>query len=251
MTHNTNKNVNTQILSSIALANGAICEVALLGTDYAQAISDMHNQTIATLADNEKTYMLDKSLDYFAKHLNRGEGNAILGILDGDKVIAQSMILHPTSDNMNTNMTDMPNEPDPLMSSVMQAVSVDSTYRGQKLMEIMIDHWVDHAQTHGRTHLLAEVQVENVASYANFLKRGMNIVSIGQDPDDGVNLYNAHETVANMKTKRLTDVFNFHANKPMIKTPIQDLETQKTMLNEGFIITARDKANNSLIILKP
>ena len=114
----------------------------------------------------------------------------------------------------------------------------------------MIRHWIDHAAAHGRTDLLAEIHVANAASWANFLRAGLNLVGIGCDPSDGVLVYNAHEKTARARAKSLTPEFNRYAGLPRAACAPGDLETQRALMAAGYAVTGRDAAKQNLILTR-
>ncbi|MBU0800475.1 MAG: hypothetical protein KKA05_05665, partial [Alphaproteobacteria bacterium] len=227
-------------LATVTLPDYSQCDVVLLHPAFAGAVAALHNKTIAALSTDEKAWMLNKTRHYFAAHMRRAAGNAIIGLIRDNEIIAQSMILHPTTAKPATGMVDMAPIAPPQQFSIMQAVSVKPGFRGAGLMALMIDQWIIHAQTHKRTDLLAEIHVHNAASWVNFISAGLNLVSIGTDPSDGVLVYNAHEKTAAIPAKRLTTEFNRYAGFPQKQCAPDDLLTQSALMADGYAITGRE-----------
>jgi ribosomal protein S18 acetylase RimI-like enzyme len=241
---------NLPLLESGTLPGGAPFDAVLLAPFHAAACAALHGTTIGGLAGDEKAYMLGKSSAYFSAHLRRPAGNAVIGVVSRARLVAQAMVLHPTSALPATGMVDMPPVAPPGKVSVMQAVSVHPRFRGHGLMDMMIRHWIDHAAAHGRTDLLAEIHVANAASWANFLRAGLNLVGIGRDPSDGVLVYNAHEKTALARAKSLTPEFNRYAGLPRATCAPGDLETQRALMAAGYAVTGRDAAKQNLVLTR-
>lgn len=245
--------MNTQkllVLGAHALPDHSTVEIVLLRPRHAFAIASLHHHTIEGLGAAEKAYMLDKSTLYFTTHMNKGPGNDVMGLVHHGKLVAQCLILHPDDAHPATGMVDMAPAAAPQALSIMQAVSVKPEYRGLGLMDTMIRHWIAHADSHGRSDLLVEIHVENVASWRNFLQAGLNLVSIGSDPSDGVQVYNAHEKTALAQAKALSPAFNHYAGRPQATCAIDDLPAQKALMRQGYAVTAHDKPGRTLLMTK-
>lgn len=241
-------------MKNITAVPGKPYKIGTLTALFLDAAAAFHAQTIARLPAQEKSFILPKSEDYFARHIEKGNGNIILALTDRDKIIAQSLILHPTQKAPATGMSTMPPTmpalpPAPKLS-IMQAVAVHPDYRGQGLMNFMIAYWITHAARHARTALLAEIQVENAASWAGFLKGGLHLVSLAPDPQDGALLYNAHAETAAAQNRALSPGFNHYAGKIQTLCPPQDYARQAQLFKQGYAVTANDRARNALQLTK-
>lgn len=235
----------TRTLALLPLPGDKTCRVVTLTAAHAAAIAALHSGTIQKLKDAEKSFMLDKNTSYFAAHFAQGAGNTVIAVLRQRQLIAQALIRHPTAAYPATGMVDMA-APAPLEKlSIMQAVSVSPAFRGLGLMDAMVKHWVHHAAAHGRTDLLAEIHVDNSASWSCFLRAGLALVGIGYDPDDGVAVYNAHGRTADILSgNTLRGPFNHHACAQ------NDLLTQSKLMKQGYAVTARDSTTKNLVMTK-
>lgn len=200
----------------------------------------LQSKVIDDLKPEEKSFVLSKDKDFFEKHFD--DGNDMLGIIVDGKLIAQSILLYPSDENPKTGMVDMDAVANPNETSVMQGVLVDADYRGNHLMDMMIGHWMDHATSKGRTHLLSEIETHNIASWASFMKGGMNLHSIGTDPDDGAILYNAHIKQEDMPAKKesIAGLFNIAAKKKnsLKSCQMDDINAQKKLFKKGYVCVA-------------
>lgn len=237
-------------LQTGTLPCGTGYRLVCLSAVHAAACAGLHAATIEGLAPDEKSYMLGKDRHYFAAHLHRPHGNTVIGVVSRNRLIAQAMIVHPDIHRPATGMVDMPPVNDPHSVSIMQAVSVHPRFRGKNLMEIMAREWVNHAAAHGRTDLLAEIHVDNRASWSTFLRAGLNLVSIGHDPSDGTIVYNAHEKTAAARAKSLTPTFNRYAGLPQAHCAPVDIDGQSRLMADGYAITGQTPDKQAFILTR-
>lgn len=222
------------LLSPLTLASG-VAHVVRLGPSWAAAAARLHAATLRAMGADESAFMLHKSRDDFAAHMRRGAGNGVIAIVQNGTLIAQSLIHHPTRAHPDNGMTALPAPPPPARSSVMQAVSVNPAYRGQKLMDVMIAHWLTHAAHHKRDHVMAEIHVDNVASWLGFLRAGLHLTGLVTDPADGSPLYNAQGL---LRHGHITPAFNAAAAPQ--SCALRDFKTQSALMARGYRITACD-----------
>ena len=239
---------NAQILYKNTLLTSADdFSIALLGQEYLPQIIALHQQAIAALKDEEKAFMLPKGPDFFKDHFNRAGGNAVLGIISKDRLIGEAIILNPSDLHPQTGMTDMKPVGAPATVTVLQGVTVLPEYRRNGLMHQMVHSWLNHAIQENKRHALAEVEVHNISSWSAFLNEGLQITGIGRDPDDGALLYNLHETLPGIMTKRLSHQFN-HAASNSTTCAIGDFKTQQKMLEDGYAISGWKKERKEFIL---
>lgn len=203
------------------------------------------------LSAEEKSYLVPKDRAFFEKHF--ASDNIVLGVVVDGKLVAQAIIVNPTSKNPKTGMTDMPGNLPPEKVTVIQGVIVHPDYRGNRLMTEMVDAWLKIAQFEGRRHAIAEVSTTNHFSWSVFLKEGLHIHSIGYDPADAVYLYNMHANVKKLINARLKPAFNAVAPRGGKNMPcnVTNIEAQKTLIARGFNGVAFDRPNQRIIFAKP
>lgn len=192
----------------------------------------LQDTVINSLTDEEKSFVLPKSPEFFKRHLL--EGHTVLGIMHEGKLIAQSIILNPTIENQKTGMVDMSLHANPEKITVLQGVLVHPDYRGNKLMSVMVDEWLSLAAGEGRVHAIAEVTTDNYFSWSVFLKEGLSIHSIGIDCADGTKVYNMHAHVSTLIKERLSPDFNKNAKQPDIHCHHKDINLQESLIAEGY-----------------
>lgn len=229
--------------------NGRPYHVQLLDDTHLGDVLRLQQKVFDDLPDDKKAYILPKDRKFFAGLAQKG--HAMLGIFSGGKLIAQSIIINPSQKHPETGMVDMPPMGRPDTMTVLEGVLVDAAHRGNKLMHKMVKHWLDIAHHNGRKHAIAEIATENMPSWSVFLDEGLTLHSIGTDPDDGTKLYNAHETIPNIRKKRLTGTFNSHAAKSWKVCKPGHLRSQKMLMKRGYKGVAYDKKRGKLLMAKP
>ena len=108
-----------------------------LGIENLSAVLQLQDKIIENLHEDEKHFILKRSVDDFMKALD-SESTHMLGVFDGDKLVAQSIFDFP----QNGQKRDMPEfageeANDDLV--IYKAILVDSDYRGTGLMKNMLD----------------------------------------------------------------------------------------------------------------
>lgn len=223
---------------------GGAYALVLLTAEHIDQILTLQDKAFGTLSPQEQTFLLRKTRDFFEKHF--AEGNTVLGVVHNGTLIAQSIVINPTTRNPKTGMVDMKLEGKADKISILQGIVVDPDYRGNHLMTVMIDVWLTLAKKQARTQAISEVAVGNMYSWYNFLKEGLQIHSIGTDPTDGTQVYNMHAAVAPLVKKRLKSTFNRKSAKTAVQCPHADLDAQKKLLSEGYKGTKFNPANDTL-----
>lgn len=202
---------------------------------------EFHQSAVKAQADGQ-AFILDKPLGFFQRHLQGvNNGSAILGAFhpDDGRIMGQAVIAAPCNSYPSAGMTDMdhPALDSPKSLSVLQAVSVSPDYRGHGIMHRLTSIWKAHAMHMARPVLLAEIAAGNPASWGTFLDAGLSIVSMGQDPDDGTMLYNAHQNLADINGRK-------GANIPV---SWDDHAAQTELFDEGYTATAWDKDEKTIL----
>ena len=252
--NNKNKN-NCSENGADILDTGTLCKsgqpytVRLLGAECIDEILGLQQKIIDSLPDDQKSFILPKTKEFFENHFKRG-ANTMIGIFCDGALIAQSIVLNPTKNHPETGMVDMKPVGKADTLSIIEGVLVDPAYRGNRLMEEMVGHWIDYAESIGRKHVIAEIAVDNPYSWGVFLDKGMTLHSTGTDPDDGTQLYNAHESIRNIRKKALSGVFNYYAKKRKKTCAANDLATQQTLLKKGYKGVAYDRKTQKLTMAK-
>lgn len=217
----------TSIKTGTLEKTGESYALVSLSADDIDQILALEDLAFDALPDDEKAFLLKKDRAFFENHF--AQGNTMLGILKGSCLIAQSVILNPTTAHPKTGMVDMPELTGtaPGAITVQQGVIVDPAYRGNHLMDVMVKEWLAESEKAGRTEAVSEVAVENAFSWSVYLKNGLHIESLGVDASDGTVVYNMHGHIP-----ALSQIFNAAAEK---KTCAQtDLVQQIKSVRQGY-----------------
>lgn len=220
-----------------------LCAAAI---DDVLALQDM---IIAALAPEHKPFLLRKPRSFFESHF--ATGGAILGARVDGMLIAQSIIVHPDKDRPNTGMVDMKPVGAPETLSILQGVAVHPDFRGNGLMETMVDLWLDFAAAEGREHAVAEIDARNHYSWGNFVDRGLNIVGIGIDKTDGTRVYNAHERLENIFKKRMREALDLPLGEEeqAAECSRRDLTLQSALFSMGYVGVAHNPDERTMVMM--
>lgn len=198
--------------------------VALLGSAYAEQVLALHENVIASLPPDEKSFILPKDTDYFRRHMDQ-PGNAVIGILDEEGNLLAKSVIHQTED-----------------ASILQAVTVHPGCKGNGLMQAMVRHWLTHAAAHGQTAAMAEMENRNTGSLIAFMKAGLIVGATGLDRSNP----EQRNSIGGLRIKyavfrSLSPVFNQAAeNDQIVSWDMADAAGQKMLLNDGFCGTGID-----------
>jgi ribosomal protein S18 acetylase RimI-like enzyme len=225
-----------QSILKASLIDGTPYDVVVMNEGAIDRVADFHQSIIDTLPSDHCAFILPKKRSFFQTLFEKGVGR-VIGVVTQGKLIAQGLMLMPTQTCPDTGMVDMEAVSSPDDVSVFQAVSVNPDYRGNRLMRVMTREWLKLAGEEGRTHAIAEVDVHNVASWASFVHEGMDIVSLGFDPDDGTRVYNIHEEIEHAFAKKagLSSGFNRYAPSDKRIVDLHDLDGQENMFSQGYV----------------
>ena len=218
-----------------------------LDQQHLPQIIALHDQTIASLDEKEKAFMVQKPPSFFRDHFNKASGNMVIGILNNNQLIAESIILCPSQDHPETGMVDMAPVAPPEHITILQGVAVLPEYRKNRLMHQMVNAWLNNSIGQGRPHALAEVEVSNIASWKTFLDLGLEITGIGEDPDDGALVYNMHGVIPEIQRRTVAQDFNNMAEDSILCC-VDDIKKQRSLLESGYVINGYQKATREMIL---
>lgn len=242
------RNRDGLIESGTLPSDGQAYDFLFLDAEYLPQIVALHDFVLQTLPPEEKSFILPRTLSYFADHFAKGDGNIITGVFVGNELVAKSVILHPPAgaraDDLGGALLDSP----PDQTSILQAATVHPDYRNRGLLRLMVRHWLCHAEAHNKTYAHAEIEVRNIASWQSFLKSGMNIVKIGYSPVDGAQVYSAAERIKYAMIRQFPGTAL--CDESTVECAPHDIETQKRYMKEGYVVIGAVPDSGALVLKK-
>jgi RimJ/RimL family protein N-acetyltransferase len=235
------------ILETGALRSGARYDIVVLNPDHSRHIEALHDATVKSLTPEQSEFMIPKSHEYIEHHMAKGGGNGALGVVCNGRLIAQILIYHPTAADVGVVLANPPANVAAEDITVLGGACVDVAYRGNGLMNRLVDKWLDYSASHGRTHAAADIDIHNTASWAAFIRGGLSLETLMTDPRDGGSVYMAHEEVAKAQRLRLTPEFNRHAAAPGVDVDGGDYDRQKVLMDSGYNAVAWDRAGHTML----
>jgi len=157
--------------------------------------------------------------------------------------------MHPAPDATAADLAGALLSSPPGQTSILQAATVHPDYRNMGLMRLMIRHWLEYAQSYGKTHVHAEIEVRNAASWNGFLKAGLNIVKVGRSPIDGAQVYSAEERIKYAMMRQLEP--SKMCDTTALECSAKDIDTQKKYMEAGYVVTDLQEDRQNLVMKKP
>ena len=157
-------------------------EIKQLNIEHLSAVMDLQKKVIDGLQEDEKHFVLTRSAQDFIKALEH-ENTYMLGVFDGDKLIAQSIFAYP----QNGQERDIPEFAEDVPNAelvVYKAVLVDKDYRGCGLMRHMLDYIEQESKKFGKKTSIIQIAMDNPASWMSAMNNGMIICKVDHDPYD-------------------------------------------------------------------
>lgn len=221
--------------------------LVFLGPQHIDAIQALHDEVIDRLPEDQKSFVLPRARAYFESQFRRGHGSAVLGVVCNGELVAKCLIVHPEAGETTATLGGAILHAAPQHASIFQSSTVHPGFRGNGIMNMMIQHWMNHAKKHKRTHVQAEIETRNAQSWNQFLKAGLNIVGAHKSPVDGARVYNAAERIKYTMVKDFT-VSAETASGECIECPSQNIAEQMEKFTEGFVAVAVNRAGGGLIM---
>ncbi len=167
-------------------------EVKELKMEHLSAVLQLQDKIIAGLHEDEKHFILRRSAEDFIKALD-SENTHMLGVFDGDKLVAQSIFDFPQKSQKREMPEFAGNIPhDELV--IYKAILVDTEHRGSGLMKSMLAFIENKAVQAGKKHSIIQIAIDNPASWISALKNGMSIRKVDKDPEDGAKVLYLQKT---------------------------------------------------------
>ena len=217
-------------------------------------VMKLQEKIISGLHPDEQHFILHRTAEDYMKSLD-GKSSNMLGVFDGDVLIAQTVFNMP----QNGEERDMPEfKPDLENKDLVlyEAILVDPAYRGSSLMKKMLEYIEGHALDNGRTHAIIQIAVDNPASWINALHHGMSITKVDLDPNDGAKVIYLEKEIAHSNTPTLRAANNNHQTYSLflgenIHARIPSLfNKMQYLVQNGYKGVSLNKETQSLIFEK-
>lgn len=203
-------------------------------------------------------YIIPKNEAYLRKLLDRG--NAIVGTFvrgqlagEADRLAAHMLIVYPQT-QQETGLSDPGMLPEKNLAKVtiVSNILVHQDFRGNRLMQQMLDEWLKIAASDGKHHAVAEVCLDNDFSWSVFLDCGFVIYADGHDDRDGSELVYLHkpldrEFLYSADPREVTVLKLFDQNDqidPQARSRLKDL------LAQGYHALDYDRNTKGLLLAK-
>ena len=223
-----------------------------LNLSHLDDVMKLQQTIIDGLHPDEKHFILQRTVADYQKSLE-GKSSSMIGIFDGDKLIAQTVYMLP-QDNEGRDMPEFKPEIKNSELVIFEGILVDPNYRGTGLMHKMLQYVEEKALNKDRTHAIIQIAIDNPASWMSALHYGMNISKVDLDPSDGVkviylekDIVPAYKKPRRIKNKKIYNMYlgdNIHQKIPALFLKMQHL------IAHGYKGVGFNKQTRSLVWAK-
>ncbi len=220
--------------------------------DLSIALQDHVLQTLKKLGASN--YIIAKDKAYLSRLLDRG--SAIIGTFvpdtnpqQPDRLAAHMLVVYPHKES-DTGLSDpsVLGNIDLDKVAVVSNILVHEDFRGNRLMQQMLEEGLKLAAANNKSHAIAEICIDNPFSWGVFLDCGFAIYAEATDPEDGAELVYAH--------KPLESAFIYSRDPQEAKTiqifdgqgilDPQAHQTLKDLLAQDYHVTGFDRRSNTM-----
>ncbi len=222
-----------------------------LNIEHLSAVLQLQDKIIENLYEDEKHFILKRSVDDFIKALD-GDTTHMLGVFDGDKLVAQSIFDFP----QNGQKRDMPEFAGEEANNdlvIYKAILVDSDYRGTGLMKSMLDFIEKKAVDAGKKSVIIQIAVDNPASWISAMKNGMTIRKVDLDPEDSAKvLYLQKDFLPkDIKGHPSYEIFAMYIGKDIHKEIPALFNKMQYLVKQGYQGVGINKETHAIVWSKP
>ncbi len=221
-----------------------------LNIEHLSAVLQLQDKIIAGLHEDEKHFILKRNAADFMKALD-SENTHMLGVFDGDKLVAQSIFDFP----QNGQKRDMAEFAEDIPHNdlvIYKAILVDTDYRGSGLMKSMLEFIESKAVKAGKKHSIIQIAIDNPASWISALKNGMSIRKVDKDPEDGAKVLYLQKTFGQGQPLGLSDrdIFAMYIGKDIHKEIPALFSKMQYRVAQGYQGIGINKENHSILWAK-
>ncbi len=222
-----------------------------LGIENLSAVLLLQDKIIENLHEDEKHFILKRSVDDFMKALD-SDTTHMLGVFDGDKLVAQSIFDFP-QDGQKRDMPEFAGEEANNDLVIYKAILVDSDYRGTGLMKSMLDFIEKKAVDAGKKSAIIQIAVDNPASWISAMKNGMTIRKVDLDPEDSAKvLYLQKDFLSkDIKGHPSHEIFAMYIGKDIHKEIPALFNKMQYLVKQGYQGVGVNKETHAIVWSKP
>jgi len=212
-------------------------------------ILELQEIVYSSLSDEEKAYLLPKSREKMEAHF--AQGNFVEGYVMDNKLVAQAFIKNPSNAYPDTGMVDMKSAGDVTDGiSVLQGVVVHPDYQGHGLGSKLVRSWVHACAAMHKNIMLGEVAVGNYKSFGAFIHAGLEIDSMGIDPEDGTEVFNIKGNPAKAMLKKSFNCCTCKQDNSCLSFSYYDIDSIRDAFNDNYVGTHWNKKDKVLTLHK-
>ncbi len=226
-------------------------EVKELNIENLPAVMALQDKIFANLQQDEKHFVLKRSVEDFMKALS-SENTHMLGVFDGDKLIAQNIFAFPEN-NQKRDMEEFAAEIPNNEMVIYKAVLVDMDYRGHGLMKTMLDYVENKAKKMGKKYSIIQIAVDNPASWISAMNNGMSVHKVDYDPEDKAKVLYLQKKFGENKPqlKYGENAFTMYLGKNIHKEIPALFNKMQYRIAQGYHAVGIDKNSHCMIWAKP
>lgn len=223
-------------------------EIKELNIEHLPDVMELQRKVIAGLQADEKHFVLMRSAQDFMKALEH-EHTYMLGVFDGDKLIAQSIFAYPQNGqerDLSEFAEDVPNNE----LVIYKAILVDKDYRGCGLMKSMLDYIEKESKKFGKKTSIIQIAIDNPASWISAMNNGMEICKVDRDPYDNAKVLYLKKNLqkSNLENKSLgNNHFTMYVGKNIHREIPALFNKMQYRIAQGYRGVGVDQKNHSLI----
>lgn len=225
-------------------------EVKELNIENLADVLKLQDKIIAGLKEDEKHFILKRSVEDFMHALN-SENTHMIGVFDGDKLVAQSIFDFP----QNGQRRDIPEFASNIVNDdlvIYKATLVDVDYRGLGLMRELLAYREKKAKEAGKKVAISQIAIDNPASWINALKSGMSIRKVDKDPDDQAKVLYMQKELGPSNNVAISEesIFSMYIGKDIHKEIPALFNKMRYFVSKGFRGIKIDQQTNNIIWAK-
>lgn len=224
--------------------------VKKLNITHLPAVMGLQDKIIANLHPDEQHFILKRSCEDFIKALD-SENTHMIGIFDGERLVAQSIFEFPKN-GAKREYAEFAGDKENEELVVYKATLIDVEYRGQGLMQDLLNYRERKAIEAGKKTAISQIAIDNPASWINALKNGMSIRKVDEDPADGAKvLYMQKDFEASESSISAdTEAFKMYIGEDIHREISALFNKMRYFALKGYCGIGIDRRTNSIVWAK-